>query len=157
MVALADTEDARHAGKLAPHLVFNVRDDMQLMQEDIFGPLLPVLSYRRLEDAVDYINAHERPLALYLFDDDSGRVQQVFRQTLSGGVSLNSVMLHVLQENLPFGGVGNSGLGHYHAEEGFQTFSKMRPIFYQARLNGSFLLKPPYGRLTQGLLRLLLR
>ncbi|MDT4872208.1 Coniferyl aldehyde dehydrogenase [compost metagenome] len=157
MVALADTEDARRVGKLAPHLVFNVRDDMQLMQEDIFGPLLPVLSYRRLEDAVDYINAHERPLALYLFDDDSGRVQQVFRQTLSGGVSVNSVMLHVLQENLPFGGVGNSGLGHYHAEEGFQTFSKMRPIFYQARLNGSFLLKPPYGRLTQGLLRLLLR
>jgi coniferyl-aldehyde dehydrogenase len=66
-------------------------------------------------------------------------------------------MLHVLQENLPFGGVGNSGLGHYHAQEGFQTFSKMRPIFYQARFNGSFLLKPPYGRLTEGLLRLLLR
>ncbi|GLZ87016.1 putative coniferyl aldehyde dehydrogenase [Metapseudomonas resinovorans] len=157
VVALADVEEARRAGKLAPHLVFNVRDDMQIMQEEIFGPLLPVLGYRQLEEAVDYINAHERPLALYLFDDDSGRVQQVLRQTLSGGVSVNSVMLHVLQENLPFGGVGNSGLGHYHAEEGFQTFSKMRPIFYQARFNGSFLLKPPYGRLTQGLLRLLLR
>ncbi|MBD2836476.1 coniferyl aldehyde dehydrogenase [Pseudomonas sp. JM0905a] len=157
VVALADVEEARRAGKLAPHLVFGVRDDMQIMREEIFGPLLPVLGYRQLEEAVDYINAHERPLALYLFDDDSGRVQQVLRQTLSGGVSVNSVMLHVLQENLPFGGVGNSGLGHYHAEEGFQTFSKMRPIFYQARFNGSFLLKPPYGRLTQGLLRLLLR
>lgn len=157
VVALADTDEARRAGKLAPHLVFNVRDDMHIMQEEIFGPLLPVLTYRRLEEAVDYINARERPLALYLFDDDSERVQQVLRQTLSGGVTVNSVMLHVLQENLPFGGVGNSGLGHYHAEEGFQTFSKMRPIFYQARLNGSFLLKPPYGRLTQGLLRLLLR
>ncbi len=157
VVALADVEEARCAGKLAPHLVFGVRDDMQIMREEIFGPLLPVLGYRQLEEAVDYVNAHERPLALYLFDDDSGRVQQVLRQTLSGGVSVNSVMLHVLQENLPFGGVGNSGLGHYHAEEGFQTFSKMRPIFYQARFNGSFLLKPPYGRLTQGLLRLLLR
>lgn len=157
VVPLADAEEARRAGKLAPHLVFNVSDDMKIMQEEIFGPLLPVLGYRQLEEAVDYINAHERPLALYLFDDDSGRVQQVLRQTLSGGVSVNSVMLHVLQENLPFGGVGNSGLGHYHAEEGFQTFSKMRPIFYQARLNGSFLLKPPYGRLTQGLLSLLLR
>ncbi|MBA1265620.1 coniferyl aldehyde dehydrogenase [Stutzerimonas stutzeri] len=157
VVALADAEEARRAGKLAPHLLFNVRDDMQIMQEEIFGPLLPVLIYQQLEEAVDYINAHERPLALYLFDEEPGRVQQVLRQTLSGGVSVNSVMLHVLQENLPFGGVGNSGLGHYHAEEGFQTFSKMRPVFYQARFNGSFLLKPPYGRLTQGLLRLLLR
>ena len=157
VVALADAEEARRAGKLAPHLLFNVRDDMQIMQEEIFGPLLPVLIYQQLEEAVDYINAHERPLALYLFDEEPGRVQQVLRHTLSGGVSVNSVMLHVLQENLPFGGVGNSGLGHYHAEEGFQTFSKMRPVFYQARFNGSFLLKPPYGRLTQGLLRLLLR
>lgn len=157
VVALADAEEARRAGKLAPHLLFNVRDDMQIMQEEIFGPLLPVLIYQQLEEAVDYINAHERPLALYLFDEEPGRVQHVLRQTLSGGVSVNSVMLHVLQENLPFGGVGNSGLGHYHAEEGFQTFSKMRPVFYQARFNGSFLLKPPYGRLTQGLLRLLLR
>ena len=90
-------------------------------------------------------------------DEDEARVEQVLRKTLSGGVSVNTVMLHVLQENLPFGGVGNSGLGHYHAQEGFQTFSKMRPIFYQARFNGSFLLKPPYGRLTEGLLRLLLR
>lgn len=157
VVALADAEGARRVGKLAPHLVFDVRDDMLIMQEEIFGPVLPVLSYRRLEEAVEFINAHERPLAMYLFDEDQGRVEQVLRQTLSGGVSVNSVMLHVLQENLPFGGVGNSGLGHYHAEEGFQTFSKMRPIFYQAKHNGSFLLKPPYGRLTQALLRLMLR
>ncbi|WP_223531721.1 MULTISPECIES: coniferyl aldehyde dehydrogenase [unclassified Pseudomonas] len=157
VVALADAEEARRAGKLAPHLVLNVRDDMQIMQEEIFGPLLPVLAYRELEQALDYINAHERPLALYIFDEDEARVEQVLRKTLSGGVSVNTVMLHVLQENLPFGGVGNSGLGHYHAQEGFQTFSKMRPIFYQARFNGSFLLKPPYGRLTEGLLRLLLR
>ncbi|MDU9393928.1 coniferyl aldehyde dehydrogenase [Pseudomonas sp. zfem002] len=157
VVALADAEGARRVGKLAPHLVFDVRDDMLIMQEEIFGPVLPVLGYRRLEDAVEYINAHERPLALYLFDEDAGRVETVLRQTISGGVSVNSVMLHVLQENLPFGGVGNSGLGHYHAEEGFQTFSKMRPIFYQAKHNGSFMLKPPYGRLTQILLRLVLR
>lgn len=157
VVALADAEGARRVGKLAPHLVFDVRDDMLIMQEEIFGPVLPVLGYRRLEEAVDYINAHERPLALYLFDEDQGRVETLLRQTISGGVSVNSVMLHVLQENLPFGGVGHSGLGHYHAEEGFQTFSKMRPIFYQAKRNGSFLLKPPYGRLTQALLRLMLR
>jgi len=157
VVALADAEEARRAGKLAPHLVLDVRDDMQIMQEEIFGPLLPVLSYRQVNEAVAYINSHERPLALYLFDDDAGRVQQVLKDTLSGGVSVNSVMLHVLQENLPFGGVGNSGLGYYHAEEGFRTFSKMRPIFYQPRFNGSFMLKPPYGRLTHMLLRLVLR
>ncbi|WP_350013384.1 coniferyl aldehyde dehydrogenase [Pseudomonas asiatica] len=157
VVALADVDGARRAGKLTPHLVFDVRDDMLIMQEEIFGPVLPILAYRKLEDAIGYINAHERPLALYLFDEDAGRVETVLRQTLSGGVSVNSVMLHVLQENLPFGGVGNSGLGHYHAEEGFQTFSKMRPVFYQAKFNGSFLLKPPYGRLTQALMRLMLR
>ena len=73
----------------------------------------------------------------------------MLKKTISGGVSVNTVMLHVLQENLPFGGVGNSGLGHYHAEEGFQTFSKMRPIFYQSKINGSALLRPPYGKLTR--------
>src|SRR3990167_6519140 len=98
VVALADAEEARRAGKLAPHLVLNVRDDMQIMQEEIFGPLLPVLAYRELEQALDYINAHERPLALYLFDEDDARVEQVLRKTLSGGVSVNTVMLHVLQE-----------------------------------------------------------
>ena len=81
----------------------------------------------------------------------------MLKKTLSGGSSINTVMLHVLQENLPFGGVGNSGLGHYHAEEGFQTFSKMRPVFYQSKVNGAALLKPPYGKITNLLLKLTLR
>ena len=89
--------------------------------------------------------------------DDRGRTEMMLKKTISGGVSVNTVMLHVLQENLPFGGVGNSGLGHYHAEEGFQTFSKMRPIFYQSKINGSALLRPPYGKLTRLLLKLTLR
>lgn len=157
IIALADAEDAHSAGKLAPHLVLNVTDDMQIMREEIFGPLLPVMSYRSLDETLDYINARERPLAFYYFDDDSTRTESILKRTISGGVSVNSVMLHVLQENLPFGGIGNSGLGHYHAEEGFQTFSKMRPIFYQSKINGAALLKPPYGKLTRLLLKLTLR
>ena len=157
VIALADAEDARSAGKLAPHLVLNVSEDMQIMKEEIFGPLLPVKTYRGLDEVLEYINSHERPLAFYYFDDDRGRTEMMLKKTISGGVSVNTVMLHVLQENLPFGGVGNSGLGHYHAEEGFQTFSKMRPIFYQSKINGSALLRPPYGKLTRLLLKLTLR
>lgn len=157
IVPLADAEDALSVGKLAPHLVLNVTEDMQIMKEEIFGPLLPVMTYRGLDEVLAYINSHERPLAFYYFDEDKQRVDMMLKKTISGGVSINSVMLHVLQENLPFGGVGNSGLGHYHAEEGFQTFSKMRPIFYQSKINGSALLKPPYGKITNLLLKLTLR
>jgi coniferyl-aldehyde dehydrogenase len=157
VIALADAEDARSAGKLAPHLVLNVTEDMQIMKEEIFGPLLPVKTYRGLDEVLEYVNSHERPLAFYYFDDDRGRTDMMLKKTISGGVSVNTVMLHVLQENLPFGGVGNSGLGHYHAEEGFHTFSKMRPIFYQSKINGSALLKPPYGKITSLLLKLTLR
>ena len=157
IIALADPEDAISAGKLAPHLVLNVTEDMQIMKEEIFGPLLPVMTYRGLDEVLGYINAHERPLAFYYFDDDRNRTDMMLKKTISGGASINTVMLHVLQENLPFGGVGNSGIGHYHAEEGFQTFSKMRPVFYQSKINGSALLKPPYGKITNLLLKLTLR
>ncbi|EKF7416847.1 TPA: coniferyl aldehyde dehydrogenase [Pseudomonas aeruginosa] len=157
IIPLADAEDAQASGKLAPHLVLDVRDDMQIMQEEIFGPLLPVMTYRSLDEVLAYINRHDRPLAFYYFDDDRKRTESILKKTIAGGVTVNSVLLHVLQENLPFGGVGNSGLGHYHAEEGFQTFSKMKPIFYQAKLNGSFLLKPPFGKVTGLMLKLMLR
>ena len=157
IIPLADVEDAQLAGKLAPHLVLDVSDDMQIMQEEIFGPLLPVMTYRSLDEVLAYINRHDRPLAFYYFDDDRKRTESILKKTIAGGVTVNSVLLHVLQENLPFGGVGNSGLGHYHAEEGFQTFSKMKPIFYQAKLNGSFLLKPPFGKVTGLMLKLMLR
>ncbi|MGT2491560.1 aldehyde dehydrogenase family protein [Cupriavidus basilensis] len=107
------------------------------MQEEIFGPVLPLVAYRTLDEAMDYINARPRPLALYLFEKDRGAIDRVMAQTVAGGVSINETLLHIAQEDLPFGGVGPSGMGAYHGEAGFETFSKLKPIFRQSRLNGA--------------------
>jgi coniferyl-aldehyde dehydrogenase len=115
------------------------------MQDEIFGPLLPVLGYTDMDAAIGYVNARPRPLALYLFDDDSARVDRVLARTTAGGVTVNDTLLHIAQESLPFGGVGPSGMGHYHGHEGFLTFSKLKPVFRQSRLNGLALFNPPYG------------
>lgn len=145
------------SGKLAPTLVFNPGEATRLMQDEIFGPILPVLTYRSLDQAIAFVNARPRPLALYYFERDKQRIEQMMRQTIAGGVSINDVILHVAQHDLPFGGVGPSGIGHYHGKEGFDTFSKLKPVFMQSRINGVGLLKPPYGRLFQLMLRLMLR
>jgi len=140
-----------------PTLLTQVDDAMTVMQEEIFGPLLPVLTYTHFSDAPAYVNSHDRPLALYLFDNDKRRQEEVLAQTVSGGVTINDTLFHIAQDDLPFGGVGPSGMGHYHGHEGFLTFSKLKPVFHQSRLNGAALLKPPYGarfeRLVQWLLR----
>jgi coniferyl-aldehyde dehydrogenase len=141
--------------KLAPILVINPSDDLALMREEIFGPLLPVKTYRRLDDAIDYVNGRPRPLALYYFGADSVKRDEVLRRTLSGGVSINTALFHFAVENLPFGGVGASGIGAYHGEFGFQTFSHRRAVFLQNRINGAWLLYPPFGRLTDLVLRVL--
>lgn len=143
--------------KLTPTLVLGVDDGMKIMQEEIFGPVLPVMAYRELDEAIAYINAHDRPLALYLFDNDTVRREALLRRTHSGGVTINDCMLHVAQDNLPFGGVGPSGMGHYHAEEGFRTFSKARGIFTQSRLNALSIFHPPHGKLAAFVLKLMLR
>ncbi|POZ60412.1 coniferyl aldehyde dehydrogenase [Chromobacterium alticapitis] len=145
------------ARKLPLTLALDCPDDCELMREEIFGPVLPVVRYGKFEEALDYINARPRPLALYLFDDDALRIERVLKETVSGGVSVNDTLLHVVQENLPFGGVGPSGMGHYHGHEGFLTFSKLKPVFRQSRLAGTWLTRPPYGKLVEAMLKLMLR
>jgi coniferyl-aldehyde dehydrogenase len=143
--------------KIAPTILTGVTDDMRVLQEEIFGPVLPVVTYRSLEDAIEYVNARPRPLALYYFDDDRGRVEQVLDRTVSGGASINETMLHFGIDDMPFGGVGPSGMGAYHGKEGFETFSHKKSVLYQARWNAGALLAPPYGERARKLLSLLLR
>jgi len=132
--------------KIPPQLVLNPNDDMQIMQDEIFGPLLPIKAYDDLDEVIDYINRNERPLALYLYSNDKATQDRIIHSTLSGGVCLNDGMLHVAQHDMPFGGIGNSGMGHYHGEEGFNEFSKLRPVFKQAKKSGILVLAPPYGK-----------
>jgi coniferyl-aldehyde dehydrogenase len=142
--------------RLAPHLVVDPPTDLALMQEEIFGPILPIVPYDSLDDAIAFVNDRPRPLALYFFGYDDDATQKVIDQTISGGVSVNETLMHFAQEDLPFGGVGPSGMGHYHGREGFDTFSKKKPIFYQARLNSAGMLRPPYGKTIDFALRFLL-
>lgn len=145
-----------NARKMAPVIVLHAKEDSMLMQEEIFGPILPVRTYERIEEAIDYVNDHPRPLALYMFDHDQKRIDRILRETVSGGVCVNETMLHVAQDDLPFGGVGASGMGHYHAREGFETFTKKKPVFYQSRINGMGLLRPPYAKNIDFALKMLL-
>ena len=158
IIPLHDEITAADSRKFTPLAITGVTDDMLVMQEEIFGPLLPIIAYRKIDDAIEYVNHHPRPLALYLFSDDSALVEKVLSNTTSGGVVVNDVMMHVIQNDLPFGGVGPSGMGHYHGKEGFDTFSKVKGVFRQARFNGGSFLRPPYGngrlkKLTDFLLR----
>jgi coniferyl-aldehyde dehydrogenase len=138
-------------------LVIEPDDDAAVMREEIFGPILPLKSYRSLDAAIAYINAHDRPLALYHFEHDAKKVRQVLEQTVSGGVTVNDCLMHIAQEGLPFGGVGPSGMGHYHGRDGFLTFSKQKAVFYQARLSSMALFKPPYGKFADFLVKFLSR
>lgn len=139
-------------GRRLPHsLLLDVNDDMQLMQDEIFGPLLPVVPYDRLEDAFAYVHQRPRPLALYYFGYDKREQQRVLHETHSGGVCLNDTMLHVAQDDMPFGGIGPSGMGHYHGHEGFLTFSKAKGVFIKQRFNAARLIYPPYGKAIQKL------
>jgi coniferyl-aldehyde dehydrogenase len=145
------------ARKLAPTLVVEPGEELALMREEIFGPVLPLKTYRRLDEAIDYVNRRPRPLALYYFGTDKRQRDQVLARTISGGASVNETLMHVVVENLPFGGVGASGIGAYHGEIGFQTFSHRKGVFLQSRLNGASLLRPPFGRLAETMLKLLLK
>jgi aldehyde dehydrogenase (NAD+)/coniferyl-aldehyde dehydrogenase len=106
---------------------------------------------------IAYVNQRPRPLALYCFEDNAGRRDRVLNETIAGGVTINDTILHIAQENLPFGGIGPSGMGHYHGIEGFKTFSKQKAVFYQSRLNGMSLFNPPYGALFERLTKFLMR
>ena len=141
---------------LPPTLLLDPGDDAKVMQDEIFGPLLPLKSYRTLDEAIAYVNAHDRPLALYPFSHDRATVEKILHATLSGGVSVNDTLFHFAIGNLPFGGVGPSGMGAYHARAGFDAMSKQLPILWQARWTGGDLLKPPYSK-AKWLLDLIVR
>lgn len=132
--------------KIAPHIVLEPIEESILMRDEIFGPLLPVKTYESLDEVIQYINSHERPLALYLYSNDKQTQQRMTYETLSGGMCINDSVLHVAQHDMPFGGIGNSGMGHYHGEEGFREFSKMRPIFKQGPMSSLLPMSPPYGK-----------
>lgn len=140
----ANSDDTKRT--LAPTLVLDPTDDMLVMQEEIFGPILPLLTYRSAEDAMDYINAHPRPLAAYYFGDNPARQQAFSERTTSGGLVVNDVMTHVAVENLPFGGVGPSGIGAYHGVHGFRRFSHAKAVVIQSPGGDSNLpLRAPYA------------
>ena len=139
-------------GRRLPHAVLlDVNDQMSIMQDEIFGPLLPIVPYDTLEQAFAYINQRPRPLALYYFGYNKAEQQRVLEQTHSGGVCLNDTMLHVAQDDMPFGGVGPSGMGHYHGHEGFKTFSHAKGTFIKQRFNAARMIYPPYGKAIQKL------
>ena len=131
--------------KIPPTLVLDPTDDMQVMKDEIFGPVLPVKTYRKVEDAVDYVNGRPRPLGLYYFGADSGEQAKVLSRTTSGGVSVNDVVMHVSMEDLPFGGIGPSGMGAYHGIDGFRTFSHAKAVFQQTKTDVTAMMRPPYG------------
>ena len=142
---------------LAPVIVTGADETMALMREEIFGPILPVIPYDTLDEALAYINARDRPLALYWFGSDRGAEQRVLNGTIAGGVTINDTILHLAQDNLPFGGVGASGYGQYHGEAGFVAMSKEKPVLRQSRLSAVALLYPPYGRVADMLLKVLVK
>jgi acyl-CoA reductase-like NAD-dependent aldehyde dehydrogenase len=143
--------------RIPPTIVRGAPDDCRLMREEIFGPILPVVPYGELDEAIGYVNARPRPLALYYFDRDEGRIERVLTHTVAGGVTINDTILHIAQDELPFGGVGPSGMGEYHGRAGFDSFSKRKSVFRQARFNAMGLFKPPYGRRFERLVDFLLR
>jgi len=139
-----------------PTLVLEPGDDATVMQEEIFGPVFPIRSVHSLDEAIDYVNAHDRPLALYPFSHDRAQVERILRATLAGGVCVNDTLFHFAINDLPFGGIGPSGMGAYHGRAGFDAMSKQLPILWQARRSGGDLLKPPY-RQAQWLIDLIVR
>jgi coniferyl-aldehyde dehydrogenase len=138
-------------------LITGVTDEMKVMQDEIFGPLLPLIEVQDVDAAIAYVNARPRPLALYHFDDNRARTEAVLTRTVSGGVTINDTLYHIAQENLPFGGVGPSGLGRYHARDGFLAFSHPKAVLRQARWPTTALMRPPYRDLANRLVAFLTR
>jgi len=142
--------------KIAPTLVLDPDDHAAVMREEIFGPVLPVKSYDDLNEVIDYVNSHDRPLALYMFSNDQQQIDRVLQRTTAGGVTINDTLYHVAAEDLPFGGVGPSGTGAYHGRDGFVTFSHAKGTFHQSKWNAAGMLRPPYGAKIERLLRFMM-
>jgi coniferyl-aldehyde dehydrogenase len=142
---------------LAPTIVLGVTDDMRIAHEEIFGPILPIISYRSIEDAIAYVNARPRPLALYYFGSNDESRRKVLSRTTSGNVTINGTFSHIAQDDLPFGGVGESGMGAYHGIEGFRSLSHAKGIFEQGHWNGMDLFRAPFGGVADKLVKFFLR
>jgi coniferyl-aldehyde dehydrogenase len=147
--------DQQEHRKLAPTLILDATPDMAVMQEEIFGPLLPVMTYRALDGVVDQVNTGDRPLALYYFGNGGGELDRLQTQTTSGGICVNDVIMHCAQENLPFGGIGPSGMGAYHGRDGFLEFSHKKAVYHQIKrdLGPLLTLRPPYSDAVRKLIR----
>ncbi len=145
LVNLNDQEINHQDKKFPLHLVLDSTANMHIRQDETFGPVLLVMTYEDPQEIMDYVNAHNRPLGLYVFSENKALTKRYISHIMSGGVSVNETLLHAFQDDMPFGGVGHSGMGHYHGQEGFNSFSKMRPVFYQAKYNAMGLLLPPYN------------
>ncbi|HUY03581.1 MAG TPA: coniferyl aldehyde dehydrogenase [Rhodocyclaceae bacterium] len=157
VIPCAEYEAARDGRKMPLHLVTNCTAEMRIMKEELFGPILPVVAYDTLDEAVRFINAGDRPLALYCFSHDAAERQALLRRTHSGGVTINDWGWHVVNHDAPFGGVGNSGMGSYHGVEGFRELSHAKTVFKRQRFFPIDLFYPPYGNALQRLaLRLFL-
>lgn len=158
VVNLSGSQEANvEQRKLPLHLVLDTTEDMTIRQRETFGPLLMVMPYREPEEVISYVNAGARPLAFYPFSNDTKLVDMYIDRIMSGGVTVNDALFHVAQHDIPFGGVGESGMGHYHGYEGFVACSKMRPVFYQANTNFMKLLSPPYGKFADRVFKVLLK
>ncbi|SJN37299.1 Aldehyde dehydrogenase [Psychrobacter sp. JB385] len=142
---------------MPPVIVSEPASDSDVMQEEIFAPILPLVHYETLDDAIQFVNSRPRPLALYVFGENHNDIEKVRNNTVSGGLCINEVIMHVAQHDLPFGGVGDSGTGSYHGKAGFERLSHMKPIFVQTKLNGLNLLLPPYGGLFKKAMALFLK
>lgn len=142
---------------MEPTVVLEPTQDSAVMREEIFGPILPVISYRTTDEAINHVLGRDRPLALYCFSADATEIEAILARIVAGGVCINDTLYQFACNDMPFGGVGASGMGAYHGEFGFQTFSKMKPVFHQSGLNGLGLFKPPYGKTFERMLKLLAR
>ncbi|MAK90579.1 MAG: coniferyl-aldehyde dehydrogenase [Oceanospirillaceae bacterium] len=146
-------EDFSGTRKMPLHIIENGNADMKVLQEELFGPVLPVVPYKTLDSAIDYINDRDRPLALYLFSYDKAIQNTVLQRTHAGGVSINDTLMHIAQDDMPFGGVGPSGMGHYHGKEGFIALSKAKAVHRKGKFNSGQFIYPPYGNGIQKLIK----
>ncbi len=149
-------EDLEGTRKIPPTLVLDVNEDMKIMKEEIFGPVMPVMTYKDEDEAIQYVNEHPRPLALYYFGNDTEKRDAVLERTTSGGACVNETLFHLAQEELPFGGVGPSGTGSYHGFAGFKTFSHEKSVFYQSKFNSTGVFRAPYGKIFEFMVNFLI-
>ena len=154
-----DFDNQQGTFKIPPTLIPEPAEDLKMLEEELFGPLLPIRTYKNFDETIDYINSKPRPLAAYYFGEDKTEEEALTRRTTSGGMCINDVVMHVAQEELPFGGVGPSGMGSYHGYEGFKTFSHAKSIYSQSRLDVAKLggLKPPFGKSTESTIKMQLK